>query len=40
MTTMTDERQIQAEEKKQTYLKRVNQLFGNVKEWLKDEPFS
>ncbi len=31
-------RQAQAEPKKQTYLKRVNFLFTNVKQWLKDEP--
>ncbi len=31
-------RQAQAESKKQTYLKRVNLLFDNVKQWLKDEP--
>jgi hypothetical protein len=27
----------QAEQKKQIYLTRVNQLFGNIKDWLKDE---
>jgi hypothetical protein len=27
-----------AEQKKQVYLTRVNQLFGNIKNWLKDEP--
>ncbi len=27
----------QAEQKKQVYLNRVNQLFGNIKNWLKDE---
>jgi len=27
-----------AEQKKQVYLTRVNQLFGNIQDWLKDEP--
>ena len=27
----------QAEQKKQVYLTRVNQLFGHIKNWLKDE---
>jgi len=27
-----------AEQKKQIYLTRVNQLFGNIQDWLKDEP--
>ncbi|EDN68901.1 hypothetical protein BGP_2677 [Beggiatoa sp. PS] len=35
---MNTTRQAQAEQKKQTYLKRVNLLFDNVKQWLKDEP--
>jgi len=35
---MNTTRQAQAEQKKQTYLKRVNFLFENVKQWLKDEP--
>lgn len=35
---MNSTRQIQAEQKKQTYLKRVNLFFQDVKQWFKDEP--
>jgi len=35
---MNSTRQIQAEQKKQTYLKRVNLFFKNVKQWLKNQP--
>jgi len=36
MMMLTDEYQ-QAEQKKQVYLARVNQLFDNIKNWLKDD---
>ncbi len=33
-----DEREAQADSKKQLYLKRVNAVFADIKKWMKYEP--